>query len=130
MTKVISSLDLRYLDGKTWDLLSDFSVVSETLGSITVPIGFSTDFNSIPRGLWNLLPPDEYGEAAVIHDYLYRFGECNGKPITRGDADSVHREFVHFRHAPSWKERMMYWGLRMGGWKPWGVYRKNDPNNW
>lgn len=40
--------------------------------SVTVPIGFVTDFASIPRIFWSLLKPDGlYAYAAVLHDYLY-----------------------------------------------------------
>lgn len=40
---------------------------------IRVPRGFVTDFASVPRGLWNLFPPQgKYSAAAVVHDYLYR----------------------------------------------------------
>ena len=38
---------------------------------ITVPAGHRTDFASIPRVLWPLLPPvGRTGKAAVIHDWL------------------------------------------------------------
>jgi hypothetical protein len=39
---------------------------------VTVPVGFVTDFASIPRAFWSLLRPDGiYAYAAVIHDWLY-----------------------------------------------------------
>jgi hypothetical protein len=39
---------------------------------IKVPVGFVTDFASIPRAFWSILPPiDNYAKAAVIHDWLY-----------------------------------------------------------
>nr|WP_246752119.1 DUF1353 domain-containing protein [Bradyrhizobium diazoefficiens] len=39
---------------------------------MTVPVGFVTDFASIPRAFWSLLRPDGiYAYAAVIHDWLY-----------------------------------------------------------
>lgn len=52
--------------------------------TITVPFGFSTDFASVPRGLWNLFPPDgSYTAASVVHDWLFRKTNwpcsiCNG----------------------------------------------------
>lgn len=48
-------------------------------GHITVPEGFLTDFASIPRLLWNLLPPTEpdYSAAALVHDYLYESHEAD-----------------------------------------------------
>lgn len=39
---------------------------------VRVPIGFVTDFASIPRIFWSMLRPDGiYSYAAIIHDYLY-----------------------------------------------------------
>lgn len=39
---------------------------------VRVPIGFVTDFASVPRVFWSSLRPDGlYAYAAVIHDYLY-----------------------------------------------------------
>jgi hypothetical protein len=39
---------------------------------VEVPIGFVTDFASIPRIFWSLLRPDgDYAHAAVVHDYMY-----------------------------------------------------------
>lgn len=125
-TAIVTPLDTQYVDGKTWILRDDLIVISERLGTIRVPAGFQTDFNSIPLGLWNIMPPVEYGIAGVVHDFLYKFGKVNQKAITRGDADATHREFVLFEGASAAKARIMYWGLRLGGWKPWNAYRKAD----
>jgi len=39
---------------------------------VDVPTGFVTDFASIPRPFWSLLPPDgKYTYPAIVHDYLY-----------------------------------------------------------
>src|SRR5262245_10592244 len=44
----------------------------EHLKSVNVPIGFVTDFASIPRIFWSVLPPDgKYTHPAIVHDYLY-----------------------------------------------------------
>ena len=38
---------------------------------IRVPVGYRTDFASIPRFFWRILPPaGRYGKAAVVHDWL------------------------------------------------------------
>jgi len=43
---------------------------------IRVPVGYRTDFASIPRFFWRILPPaGRYGKAAVIHDFL-----CDERP--------------------------------------------------
>src|SRR5262245_55189884 len=44
----------------------------ETFQAVTVPVGFVTDFASIPRIFWSALPPDgRYTYPAIVHDYLY-----------------------------------------------------------
>ena len=45
---------------------------------VTAPIGFVTDFASIPRAFWSLLRPDgDYTYPAIIHDYLYWFQDSD-----------------------------------------------------
>lgn len=40
---------------------------------IVVPVGFETDFASIPWGVRNTFPPlGRHARAAIIHDFLYR----------------------------------------------------------
>jgi hypothetical protein len=44
----------------------------EAFPTVTVPIGFVTDFASIPRMFWSMLPPDGlYTYPAIVHDFLY-----------------------------------------------------------
>jgi hypothetical protein len=63
-------------DGKTWVVLRDFGydVGTEDSGDrVNVEIGFQTDFATIPRFLWVVLPRwGRYGNASVIHDPLGR----------------------------------------------------------
>lgn len=70
-------------DGAHWKLTEDFIYYVGEIGSdvwISVPTGYITDFGSIPRILWSLLPPwGTYGKATVIHDYL-----CDGRSMVRG----------------------------------------------
>jgi Protein of unknown function (DUF1353) len=52
---------------------------------VTVPVGFVTDFASIPRIFWSLLRPDGlYTYPAIVHDYLYWM-----QAIPRDDADLI-----------------------------------------
>jgi uncharacterized protein DUF1353 len=44
----------------------------EAFQAVTVPVGFVTDFASIPRKFWSFLPPDgKYTYPAIVHDFLY-----------------------------------------------------------
>lgn len=89
---------------------------------IDVPAGFVTDFNSVPRGGWNVFAPWEYPEAGVTHDWLYQ--HPGGRP--RGDCDAVHRRVMEIEGA----SRAKRWGawafIRAFGWKPWNRYRKAE----
>jgi len=63
------------VDGKRWIIRSDFGydVGGEGSGeTINVPVGFKTDFASVPRFLWGIIPRwGKYGNAAVVHDFCY-----------------------------------------------------------
>ena len=75
-------------NGTTWVSQCIFGF-SSTLGiTVQVPVGFATDYASIPRALWSFLPPTgTYAAAAVIHDWLYWT-----QTTTREEADQVFRE--------------------------------------
>ena len=83
--------------------------------NIEVPAGFETDFNSVPRGLWNFFPPWEYPEAGVVHDYLYR----NPDFTDRGWCDAQHRRILELLGCPRWKRWAAYAALRAAGWNAW-----------
>jgi hypothetical protein len=96
-------------------------------GTVIVPTGFKTDFASIPRGLWNILPPvGKYDAGAVCHDLLYREGAFNGRAIERGDADKVLREAMEVCAVGRAQRRLIYAGLRVGGWLVWRRYRNSQ----
>ena len=67
--------------GRVWTLTAPYRVRvghnfdGQHVGIVVVPAGFATDFASVPRAFWRLLPPfGEYMLAAVVHDYLYAVG--------------------------------------------------------
>jgi hypothetical protein len=106
-------LDTRYIDGRNWLLLAEFDFASQTLERIIrIPIGFITDFASIPRIFWTLLPPTgRYGKAAVVHDYLYRtIGACSRKL-----ADQTLLEAMLALRTPWLTREIIYEGVRLGG---------------
>jgi hypothetical protein len=82
---------------------------------ITVPIGFETDFASIPRIFWSILSPiDKHGKAAVIHDFCYYHGL-----YTRKVCDMIFREGMRVLNVKPWKATTMYYVLRVTGWYAW-----------
>ncbi len=95
-----------------------------TQGLIVVPAGFETDGASVPRILWNALPPVEgdYAAAAVLHDYLYQFPNR----LNRAGCDAVFREAMDVLGV-NWLTRWAMWSaVRAGGWKPWNAYRARE----
>ena len=115
-SKFATLLHLRYIDGRDWQLDSKLIYHSAIAGRIQVPVGFITDFASVPRVFWRVLPPDDYGPAAVVHDWAYR-----SHALTRLVADQVYREALAVLEAPRWKQWVMYWGVRVGG--SWAYHR-------
>lgn len=105
-------------DGKTWVLMRDFGYDVGYEGSadrIDVSIGFETDFASIPRLLWSVLPKwGKYGNAAVVHDWLYWRQER-----TRKAADDVLFEAMGVLGVSDATRIAIYGGVRSFGWIAW-----------
>lgn len=105
-------------DGHTWILLCDFGYEVGQEGSndvINVPIGFHTDFASIPRIFWIFLPRwGKYGNAAVIHDYLYW-----EQSRSRKEADDILLESMAVQEVGLIKRYLIYWAVRLWGWWSW-----------
>jgi hypothetical protein len=101
-------------DGKRWVIRREFfyDVGFEGSGDrITVPVGFVTDLTSVPKIFWSLLPRwDKYGQAAVIHDYLYFSHEKDRK-----DSDKIFYEAMRVLGVDKWKAKLMYNSVRLFG---------------
>jgi uncharacterized protein DUF1353 len=108
-------------NGKSLKLTEAFRFVDGDL-VVDVAAGFVTDFNSVPRGLWNFFPPWEFPEAGVVHDFLYR----SPGQLSRGQVDDIHGRIMEIEGAGWWLRRSARMGLRLGGWKPWRKYRKAE----
>ena len=73
--RFITPLRVENIDGLHVKVYEPLVYVTDLHGlwMVTVPVGFVTDYASVPRGLWNLFPPNGlYAPAAVLHDFLYR----------------------------------------------------------
>ena len=128
-------LSLHYRDGLSWELHNPGAGWGfHTLEGIELspPDGFVTDFASIPRALWRILPPtgnganSAYGPAAVIHDWLYQSGQIWGEPIDRGWADDVFLESMKCLEVSKTIRWSMYLAVRAGGWLTWNRYRNGS----
>jgi len=113
-------------EGGSFVLVEPLVYLSAVLGGVlTVPAGFPTDFASIPRGLWNILPPiGRYDAGAVCHDMLYRDGAFAARGIARSIADRVLREAMDVSGVHRFQRRLIYGGVSIGGWMVWRRYRR------
>ena len=85
------------------------------LPSVDVPIGFVTDFASIPRIFWSLLRPDgAYVYAAIIHDYLYWT-----QSGSRSAADATFRLAMLDFEVDTATATSIYGAVRTAGWRAW-----------
>lgn len=110
MSAFLTSLDVRYLDGKDWVLLAPLVVVAKDR-LIRVPAGTVTDFASVPRLPLAFLLFSGIGDrAATVHDYLYQTGQ-----VTREEADAIFKELLQAEGAGTITSNLMYAGVRVGG---------------
>lgn len=113
----IRSVEVRLLpDGRSGELLSDLVALAGGY-QWRVPAGFVTDFASVPRVFWRVLPPwGKYSRAAVVHDYLYRVHPAG---ISRLDADRIFLSLMR-QDGVGWATRTaMYRAVRIGGGGAW-----------
>ena len=80
-----------------------------------VPVGFVTDFASIPQVFWSVLRPDgEYTYAAIIHDFLYWVQD---RP--RKDCDRVLKLAMEDLKIDAATVESIYLAVRVGGDSAW-----------
>ena len=110
-------------DGRTWVLLEPFQydVGAERSGdSVVVPALFMTDFASIPRPLWSILPQwGRYGNAAVVHDFGYW---TQTRP--RAQVDRIFLEGMQVLGVGTVTRHIIYWAVRGFGWLAWMADRR------
>jgi len=110
-------------DGHTWYLRQEFGYDVGNEGSdetINVPVGFLTDFASIPRPLWWLLPRwGKYGNAAVVHDFCYW-----GQRYSRRRADQIFLEAMKVLTVKPVTRNIIYGAVRFFGAFAWNKNKK------
>ncbi len=113
-----------------WELIAPL-IYQGNRDRFTVPIGFRTDFASIPRIFAWLIPKNgSHDAAAIVHDYLYRHQPLVPSPaplrsmqrISRRDADRLFRRIMRELGTNCVRYNLMYAGVRIGGWV---AYNKN-----
>lgn len=99
-----------------WILAGELIYVSRAGEVFVVPRGFVTDLASIPRLLYAVIPVNgRHRAAAILHDWLYET-----QRTTRAVADALFLEAMA-DSGVRWSQRWVMWaGVRVGGWVPWG----------
>ena len=122
MSRFLTALNVELIDDRSndgrgrWILTLPLVYESDLLKSeIIVPIGFETDYASVPRvplAFW--LTGDTAHSAAVLHDYLY-----STQKYSRSIADGILYEAAGISGVPDWRARVMWAGVRAFGWFAW-----------
>ena len=87
---------------------------------IVVPAGFKWDGGSVPRFLWPLLDPwGSASKAFLLHDYLYQTQQRS-----RLVSDAIFMEAMEVLGVGFVKRKLLYRGVRLGGWVAWGQHKK------
>ncbi|HEU5358922.1 MAG TPA: DUF1353 domain-containing protein [Gemmatimonadales bacterium] len=111
-------------DGRTGVVMRDFGYEVSVEGSgdtIDVAIGFQTDFASVPRPLWWLFPCwGKYGNAAVVHDWLY-WTQTRPKPA----ADRIFLEAMTVLGVGGFTRYSLYYAVHWFGFAAW-VQNRED----
>lgn len=119
----------------TWRLAAPISYdvgAKDSGETITVPAGATTDYASVPRFAWSIIPPDgPWLKAAVVHDFLYRSrGTCElggevyrtrAKPYTRAESDAIFKEAMAVLGVGRVARGIIYGAVRVGGSRAFGA---------
>jgi len=101
-------------NGREWRLMQTFHYHVGDYPSndvVAVPVGFRTDFASVPRAFWLLLPPwGKYGKAAVVHDYL-----CVVKDRSSVEVHKIFYEAMGVLGVSRWKRSALYISVKWFG---------------
>lgn len=111
-----------FADGVYWYLREPLVWRAFDGTRVVVPAGFVTDFASIPRAVWVLMPKwEKYGPAAVVHDYLYW-----SQSVSRLQADRYILEAMEDSKVGRLKRRMIYTAVRLFGGFSWRANRRDS----
>jgi len=107
-------------DGSNWMIQSHVihEIVKDSPYIVIVPRGFVTDFASIPQPLQllrgRLSTTGRYGNAAVVHDYLYWRQDC-----TRAQADNILAIAMKDAGVSLLERKIIYEAVRQFGQSAW-----------
>lgn len=111
-------------DGRHFQLLKSYEYYLDQPGgeTIIVPVGYITDFASVPRLFWTfgIDPFGKPARAAIIHDWLYSTAGGNKvPPYTKAEADRIFYEAMGVLKVNGFKRWLMFQGVKYGGKGAW-----------
>jgi len=100
---------------RPYELLRPLRYFSEEVAKvIEAPQGYRTDFASVPRIFWRIIPPfGRYHRAAVIHDYLCELAGSTG--VDSKTAAKIFHEAMLIAGVNRVKASTMYYMVRWFG---------------
>ena len=102
-------------DGKIWVVLAPFGYRTDGGVDVIVPLGFRTNFVSVPRAFWSFISPwGDHGFGAVVHDWLY-----SDQSMSRKEADEVILEAMKQSGVGAIKRYTIFRALRIFGRFAW-----------
>lgn len=121
MAKFLDPLCVTEIDDSVFSIdCHPFRYQSDLARLITVPVGFYTDFASVPRlGIVYAMLGDRAHEPAVIHDWLY-YSAMTTKEV----ADLVLMEAMGVIGLPWYQKWPIYLGVKWGGFHAWNDHRR------
>jgi Protein of unknown function (DUF1353) len=99
-----------------WELKQPIIIGLSNGAIIEIPVGFITDFASVPKILWSAISSiGKFNLASVVHDYFY-----STHIYSRCFSD---KEFLRLMHMTSpntkLRNRIMFYAVRLFGNKRW-----------
>jgi len=127
MSKFLTPLQVELVsdtasDGRgLWRLTAPLVFKSDLTNEvINVPVGFETDFASVPRvPIAFLLCGDTASKPAALHDWLYTATKGKHPVRDRSTADAILKEAALCEGVPKWRAWMLWAGVRIGGASHW-----------
>lgn len=108
-----SQLNVTQINSNKWMLNRPLVYTSSITGVIEVPVGFVSDFASVPRIPFIYVVCGGLGDrAAVLHDYIYRH-----RLFTRKICDQIYYQAMLDDDVDPYRAWLLYIGVRVFGCK-------------
>jgi hypothetical protein len=115
--------------GKAVILREDLNYIANSGVQYITHAGLYTDLASVPSVLRTTTAVlgagwQQTAAAGILHDGLYKTGR-----VSRHMADDLFREALVNSGLSKWKARVMWAGVRSGGWLAWRRHRNAEGGN-